>query len=858
MLFFLLSLFLCLSSCQPAPDTADQEGVRRALLVGVARYRNAEANLKGPTYDVANMADLLTRAYGFTDVRELLNEKATPDAFRAAMAELAADSRPEDTVLVYFSGHGRQITDNDGNEGDGMDETLVFYEPGEGMPGDIVDDEFNGMLRKIYGRTKKLVIILDSCHSGTGYRTVGMGNARLWPHDDGEAEPLTATRGDGNPFEPGSMPEAIKLCASRDGSLAIDLHRNGAFTKALIEVLSTPGARNLTWLKVAHRLERRLRLHAPGQRPSFDGPLWRPVFGGPGAEPPLFWITDDPESGTVTLRGQPMTGMGPGSIMLVHDQNTVVSDFGDPSKATAKIVIRDYNGFNARAEIVEGEVEGGEAAVLHRPVSVLEPMGIRIRRAPAPGGLTVAQARFLEARIADPRCRGMALDDENGVLEFHVDDGRLVLGDDANPVYTSFPHGWLERGETIVASLQQLALRRELLALQPRGPLSRKDLLTVSLEPNPKHSSCSRGRLIKAEPGRIQNIPLCHAWNVRVAVSRNAPREGVRVGGLLLSADGSILGFPFENGRVVLPGQSTVFEEDTETFIAGPPVGVLDTLLIFATEPDHAVPWGRFKTAKATHHRGIHALSLPAQRDALGKLAGTNTRAAGGADNWHMVSVTLRVQAHPGFPDEPGLTAAERFLLAECDIRPYLPGDRSFRHRLLDEADRLVGHSLDAESKTWPRVPLSRERVGELGADAARAMAYLFSLADRDWEIAETGLVDRLRGGDCDELVAVPEKEAQMGDLLVYGDASGFHHLVLVIDPAEDLAVGAFPWMDSPRFGYQKILSRRDWADLGYPTARVIGCYRHVKLSDQAPDHRGVVALERLQGICNPNRRCAP
>ncbi len=856
----MLTLLLCCLLHPPFnqafPDSPQKEGVRRALLVGVSRYRDVKAHLTGPTYDVADMERLLKNRFDFTDVRELLNEDATPDAFRSAMATLTEDSGPRDWVVVYFSGHGGQIDDSEGEEGDGKDETLVFYEPGEGEHGHIVDDEFNQMLRKLYGKTTNLVIILDSCHAGTGYRVPNNGATRLW-RDDPESDRVFLTRGDGNPYESGLLPEAVRLCASRDGSPARDLRRNGAFTKALIGVLSAPDARGLTWQKVEYRLKIRLRGYAPSQIPSFAGPLWRPVFGGSTVEPPLFWKTGEPQGEFVNLTGPPMTGMGPGATMLVHNHQTPASAFGDPKRAAATIVIRDYSGVSAKAEIREGKVEGGDSAVLYTPVSILEPMGIRIRYAPKKGGLSDKQAQVLEGLIADPRCRGIGLDQQNGVFEFYLEEGQLVLGDEENPVYTSFPYDWPERGPTIVACLQQLAFRHELLALQPRGPLSKKeDLLTVGLEPNVDHSSCSRGDMIPALPGRIQNIPLCHAWNVRVSVHRNGPREGVRVGGLLLGADGGILGFPFENGRIILPGQSVLFKEDEETFIAGPPVGVLDTLIIFATEPDHDVPWGRFTSPPAMDSRSRGHFPMDSQRDALDLLAGSTMRKGGGSANWSRVVLTLRVQTHAVFPDGPDLTPEKRFLLEHFDMRPYLPIQLNFRRRLLDEADRLVTHNRNPDSRTWPRDPLPPPRLEELARDPGRAISYLFSLADHDWRVPEAEFLERLRKGEIPALKPISENEVQMGDLLVYGDPSGFRHVVLVVDSGEHLAVGAFPWAEEPRFGFQKVLSARDWALLGYPKARLVGVYRHEKLSDQVHDYRGAVALKRLEGICNP-KRCA-
>jgi uncharacterized caspase-like protein len=80
-----------------------------ALLIGVGKYVSSEfANLAAVEHDVAAMRQVLVQPEigGFTDadVKTLLNPE--PQRMREALERLFADRKPDDLMLIYFSGHG--------------------------------------------------------------------------------------------------------------------------------------------------------------------------------------------------------------------------------------------------------------------------------------------------------------------------------------------------------------------------------------------------------------------------------------------------------------------------------------------------------------------------------------------------------------------------------------------------------------------------------------------------------------------------------------------------------------------------------------------------------------------------------
>lgn len=163
--------------------------VKKALLIGIDNYKNLPFysneyrrwinNLKGPLNDVRIMKEALTSRYGFReeDIRVLTEKEATRDNIIKAFENwLINGTKQGDLVFFYFSGHGTQVPDQNGDEEDGLDEALCPYdvEP-KGSKNVIearliIDDELGEMLRKLAKRD--VTIVVDACHSGSVTRSI--------------------------------------------------------------------------------------------------------------------------------------------------------------------------------------------------------------------------------------------------------------------------------------------------------------------------------------------------------------------------------------------------------------------------------------------------------------------------------------------------------------------------------------------------------------------------------------------------------------------------------------------------------------------------------------------------------------
>jgi Caspase domain. len=151
-----------------------------ALLVGITNYKNQQINkIDGCENNVPLLAESLVKNYGFLpgDVQSLLNQNASKAAvtntFRSHLidnARKAKENGKKAVVLFYFCGHGSQYPDQDGDENDQLDETLLAFDSRTSDVSDILDDELDDLKAELRPFTDNTTLILESCHSGTGSR----------------------------------------------------------------------------------------------------------------------------------------------------------------------------------------------------------------------------------------------------------------------------------------------------------------------------------------------------------------------------------------------------------------------------------------------------------------------------------------------------------------------------------------------------------------------------------------------------------------------------------------------------------------------------------------------------------------
>jgi hypothetical protein len=227
------------ASPPPPPVVADTAPVPKrdayAVIIGIGRYENPRIpTLRYAVADAEAMYAVLTGPAGFSKDKVMLltdrtERKPTLRNIKYALGTfLARAAQRDDTVIIYFAGHGAPEVDQRGIEQDGLAKYLISS---DADPDDLfstamaMDD-----LQTIFGRieAERVVVFIDTCFSGAaGGRTFMSQRTRAVNVDDLFLDRLTRSKG-----------RAI-ISASRPNELSIELAElgHGVFTYYLTEGL---------------------------------------------------------------------------------------------------------------------------------------------------------------------------------------------------------------------------------------------------------------------------------------------------------------------------------------------------------------------------------------------------------------------------------------------------------------------------------------------------------------------------------------------------------------------------------------------------------------------------------------------
>lgn len=184
--FFLAMTLMLVAALVAAGAKA---GTARALLVGVSDYPDGLGmpDLNGPANDVRLLARVLADR-GVSEITTLADgvsgaEAPTRAAILAALSDLTTRSGDGDFVFLYFSGHGSQQRDLNGDEPDGRDEIFLPADasrgaPGAGiLPGALVDDEIGAAVTALRALGTDVWLVMDFCNAGSATRAGGLRSA---------------------------------------------------------------------------------------------------------------------------------------------------------------------------------------------------------------------------------------------------------------------------------------------------------------------------------------------------------------------------------------------------------------------------------------------------------------------------------------------------------------------------------------------------------------------------------------------------------------------------------------------------------------------------------------------------------
>ena len=133
------------------------------LVIGIDRYGPAEWQLRCAVSDAKAVAKVLREDYGFREIAEVYNGDATRVRIEAEMAKLDEKVTPNDSVLIYYAGHGT------------LEKGTGYWIPVDGKPRKrwtyLRHIAIRDMIKTEQLKARHVLLVTDSCYAGALFRS---------------------------------------------------------------------------------------------------------------------------------------------------------------------------------------------------------------------------------------------------------------------------------------------------------------------------------------------------------------------------------------------------------------------------------------------------------------------------------------------------------------------------------------------------------------------------------------------------------------------------------------------------------------------------------------------------------------
>ncbi|MEJ7589635.1 MAG: caspase family protein, partial [Ferruginibacter sp.] len=288
------------------------------------------------------------------------NQKATHAGITNALQSLIDHVKAGDIVVIHFSSHGEQLEDDNGDESDRLDETIVTF---NAVPPDddghfedfqkaqreyLRDDEFGSLVNQLrikLGKNGDVIVFMDLCHSGSGTRgstrvrgnkppgvSLSFNRKKNTGIDTAVFREKTAVRGDEN-----AMATYVVISAARAEELDNEIINNdenkdipmGSLSYAISKVFATL-AQGTTYRSLFSRIQAILEEKVQGQHAVLEGNgIDRAVFGGSSVYQKPFVEIDNLNGQMIRIKAGLLSGLDIGAKVAVYPSGTI-----DPAMAT--------------------------------------------------------------------------------------------------------------------------------------------------------------------------------------------------------------------------------------------------------------------------------------------------------------------------------------------------------------------------------------------------------------------------------------------------------------------------------------------------------------------------------------------
>lgn len=328
-----------------------------ALIIAVGDYPSASGwGSISSVNDVPLIKNsLLQNGFLEENITVLTNEKADKQGILNALSNLKAKMEKGDMVVIHYSGHGQQIFDDNGDEIDDKDEAIIPYDAfasySDSYKGEkhLRDDEIGNIItnfRNKLGANGQLLVLLDSCHSGSatrGEKTRG-GQPTFAPLN---WKPKTSEKTKGSAmFEKTTIDKDAAPFIMITGASADELNYEyqgfGSLSYAFSKAMTDLGT-DFSYRQLFSKITANMNVITPKQTPTIEGDVDYKLFKGEYvAQQSYYEINKISKPDMLQLNAGKLNGLFDKTTVFVFPAGTSKVD-KSKSIATGTVVNANFN-----------------------------------------------------------------------------------------------------------------------------------------------------------------------------------------------------------------------------------------------------------------------------------------------------------------------------------------------------------------------------------------------------------------------------------------------------------------------------------------------------------------------------------
>lgn len=316
---------------------------KKALIIAIGNYPEHTGWDKINSVNDISLISQALKLQGFQEnnINTLIDEKATKLGILNAFAELEQNANKGDIIVIHISAHGQQVSDLGYDEIDGLDEAIIPYDASktynQNYKGEnhLVDDEINviiSRLRKKLGKEGQLLMLLDTCHSGTATRGSKIrGTSKVFIIPEGKSEIHKKSEGsdmyENRMIDDNKKAPFILISAAASNENNFEYKGYGSLSYAFANAISTidySSSNRISYRQLFGQIKVIMSNIVPNQTPVIEGNQDFEMFGKEKLiQKPYFKIVKTLDNEHIEINGGKIQGIFNNSTLLLCSQGSL-------------------------------------------------------------------------------------------------------------------------------------------------------------------------------------------------------------------------------------------------------------------------------------------------------------------------------------------------------------------------------------------------------------------------------------------------------------------------------------------------------------------------------------------------------